>query len=173
MAAYMDGPYINKPDEGTTSGATGTTDQTPYYTNTDEFNAPTFYSPNRQAHSPVLFGSLSTGVYRKRPWQTLLFRPDPSTDPLRRHPGSFAPKDHLLLDLFTMPIVEPYAISEPFSTAGKVNMNYQIAPFGYIRRETAMRAALQSIWTMGIPPSASNYKSGAGATNFQIGRAHV
>jgi len=38
-----------------------------------------------------------------------------------------------------MPVVEPYAISEPFSTAGKVNMNYQIAPFNYITRNTALR----------------------------------
>ena len=33
------------------------------------------------------------------------------------------------LDLFNMPVVEPYAISEPFSTDGKVNLNYALAPF--------------------------------------------
>ncbi len=37
-----------------------------------------------------------------------------------------------MMDLFNMPTVEPYAISEPFSTAGKVNMNYQILPYTYI-----------------------------------------
>ena len=31
-----------------------------------------------------------------------------------------------------MPFVEPYLISEPLSTAGRVNLNYQIAPFSYI-----------------------------------------
>jgi uncharacterized protein (TIGR02600 family) len=41
-----------------------------------------------------------------------------------------------------MPVAEPYAISEPFSTAGKVNMNYQILPFTYITRNTALRAVL-------------------------------
>ena len=55
------------------------------------------------------------------------------------------PPDHLIMDLFDMPVVEPYPISEPFSTAGKINLNYQIMPFGsYIRRETAMRALLRS-----------------------------
>jgi hypothetical protein len=28
-----------------------------------------------------------------------------------------------------MPVVEPYAISEPLSVAGRVNLNYQIVPF--------------------------------------------
>ncbi len=36
--------------------------------------------------------------------------------------------DYLLLDLFSMPVVEPYPISEPLSTAGRINMNYQIVP---------------------------------------------
>ncbi len=165
MAAYMDGPYINKPDEGTTSKGTNTTSELPYYTNTDEFDAQALFSPNRQVSSPVMFGSLSTGVVRKLPWQTLLFRPDPSN----QHPGTAAPKDALLLDLFNMPIVEPYAISEPFSTAGKVNMNYQIAPFSYIRRETALHGALQSTWTMGIPTADSKiYKGNAGPKNYRF-----
>ena len=54
-------------------------------------------------------------------------------------------RDHLLLDLFTMPFVEPYLISEPLSTAGRVNLNYQIAPYGYIKRSTALRAALHPL----------------------------
>lgn len=158
IADFMDGPYINKADEGTTSlltsGAPG-----PYWSsNTDTFGAASLFSPNRQMASPVMLGSLSTGVKYspQRPWQTLLFRPDVAGT----HPGSAAPKDYLLLDLFTMPIVEPYAISEPLSTAGKVNMNYQVAPFSYIKRETALRAALQSIWTMAIPDADSRqYKT--------------
>ena len=42
------------------------------------------------------------------------------------------------MDLFWMPEVEPYAISDCFSTAGKINMNYQIVPFTYITRNTAL-----------------------------------
>jgi uncharacterized protein (TIGR02600 family) len=49
-----------------------------------------------------------------------------------------------------MPVVEPYAISEPLSTAGRVNMNYQILPFTYIERSTAVQAALHTEWMMAI-----------------------
>ena len=99
----------------------------------------TYYSPNRQVSSPVMFGSLPTGVIAGKGWQTLLFRPGPSG-----HPGANSPADHVLLDLFWMPVVEPYAISEPFATGGKVNMNSQILPFSYIERTTALRAVLAS-----------------------------
>ena len=50
-----------------------------------------------------------------------------------------------------MPVVEPYAISEPLSTAGRVNMNYQILPFTYIKRSTAVQAALHTEWLTAIP----------------------
>jgi len=132
----LDGPFINKPDEGTIYNA-GTED--PYF-KTDYGETAigaSFFSANRQVPSPVMFGSLSTGVMSLTPWQTLLFRPGPTG-----HPGANDPKDHYLLDLFWMPVAEPYAISEPFSTAGKVNMNYQILPFTYITRNTALRAVL-------------------------------
>jgi uncharacterized protein (TIGR02600 family) len=70
------------------------------------------------------------------------------------------PPDHLLLDLFWMPVVEPYAISEPFSTAGKINMNQQLVPFTYINRMAGLRAALASEKVALIPKSAANqYKS--------------
>ena len=69
------------------------------------------------------------------------------------------PPDHLLLDLFNMPIVQPYAISEPFSTAGKINMNSQIVPFGYIVRNTGIQAVLKAVKVTAIPASAAgNYK---------------
>jgi len=54
------------------------------------------------------------------------------------------PADHLLLDLFQMPVVEPYAISEPLSTAGRINLNTQIVPFTFINRETGIHALLKS-----------------------------
>jgi uncharacterized protein (TIGR02600 family) len=53
--------------------------------------------------------------------------------------------DHLLLDFFQMPVVQPYPISDPFSTAGKVNMNYQIVPFTHINRDSAMRGVLKPV----------------------------
>jgi uncharacterized protein (TIGR02600 family) len=43
-----------------------------------------------------------------------------------------------------MPVEEPYAISEPFTSAGKININYQIQPFTYITRSTGIRAVLNS-----------------------------
>jgi len=66
----------------------------------------------------------------------------------------------MLLEYFWMPIVQPYAISEPFSTAGKVNMNYRIAPFGYIHRATGLHAVLKSERILSIPTgSGGSYKT--------------
>jgi uncharacterized protein (TIGR02600 family) len=158
-----DGPMINKTDDGTTSISISGWD--PYYgyemsekSSDRSTRGKALASPNRQLASAVQFGSLSTGVSRQLPWQTLLFRPDPAGT----HPGSTSPKDYLLLDLFTMPVVEPYAISEPLSTAGRVNLNYRIAPYGsYITRSTALRAALKSTMVMAIPTSLSLKYKGA------------
>lgn len=156
-----DGAYINKPDEGNTRRSGGGTG-VPYFNEYWVQNAAgeTFFSPNRIMPSAVMFGSLPTGVKSGTPWQTLLFRPQPS------HPNSSATiPDHLLLDLFWMPVVEPYAISEPFSTAGKVNMNYQIVPYTYIERSTAVRAVLASEEILAIPATAGgDYKKSPGLT---------
>jgi uncharacterized protein (TIGR02600 family) len=73
------------------------------------------------------------------------------------------------LDFFWMPVVEPYAVSEPFSTAGKVNMNYEILPFRYIKRRTAINAVLKDTQLAALvpdlakdtqpnTPSSDNYK---------------
>ncbi|MCB1210077.1 MAG: hypothetical protein KDK97_12150, partial [Verrucomicrobiales bacterium] len=68
------------------------------------------------------------------------------------HPGeSVSPADHNLLELFWMPVVEPYAISEPLSTAGKINMNYQMLPFAHIRRATALHALMKGEMFQAIP----------------------
>jgi uncharacterized protein (TIGR02600 family) len=171
VAYVMDGPYINKPDEGNSyRGAAN--NQIPYFDNNQaqEAGGPTFFSPNRQMPSAVMFGSLPTGIFADggvgRSWRTLLFRPDT----FGGHTGVSSPKDHLLLDLFWMPVVEPYAISEPFSTAGKINMNCQVAPFTYIKRTTALRALLKSERVIAIPKAdASKYKGGsAGNYRFEI-----
>ncbi|PTX99502.1 hypothetical protein DB346_16835 [Verrucomicrobia bacterium LW23] len=171
MGGVVDGPYINRPDEGEIStDAYYSTQGTPVQT--------TLFSPNRQVPSPVMFGSLSTGVKRSetafnasntagvRPWQTLLFCPNPPAKD--KHPGKADPPDHLILDLFTMPVVEPFAISEPFSTMGKINLNAQIVPFTYIERTTGLHAVLRSTRLAAVPTTEANrYKSGAGATNYR------
>ena len=154
VSVAADGPYINKPDEGNMQKRTATA--IPYF---DEAyfatqQGATFFSPNRQIPSPGMFGSLSTGVKAGIPWRTLLFRPQPD------HFGAkVSPKDHLMLDFFWMPVVEPYAISDRFSTAGKINMNYQILPFTYIKRSTGLRALFDSEMISAIPvASVGTYK---------------
>jgi uncharacterized protein (TIGR02600 family) len=136
-----DGAYANKPDEGNNY----VNNATPYYNqesvNTNLITRTSYFTANRIIPSPVMFGSLPTGVIEGIPWRTLLFRPQLDRPSYANPPG---PKDYLLLDLFHMPVVEPYAISEPFSTSGKINMNYQIVPFTYITRSTGVRAVLGS-----------------------------
>jgi uncharacterized protein (TIGR02600 family) len=60
-------------------------------------------------------------------------------------------------------VVEPYAISEPLSTAGKVNMNYQIVPFLHVHRDTALRGVFRSESMLCIPNQWNrSYKHGRG-----------
>lgn len=158
VAHLYDGAFINKPDEGCTtqSGSHG------YFAWNFSEPRDVQFSPNRFMKSAGMLGSLPTGVRRNQPWQTLLFRPQ------LNHPGNgvpvagppfTVPPDHLIMDLFWMSVVEPYAISEPFSTAGKINMNYQIAPFSYIRRATALHAVLKGEEPLAIVNSMSrSYK---------------
>jgi uncharacterized protein (TIGR02600 family) len=71
------------------------------------------------------------------------------------------------MDLFWMPVVEPYAVSEPFSTAGKVNINYQIVPFNHIRRATGIHAVLKGEMIKAVPTTdAPNYNVMPGSTKF-------
>jgi uncharacterized protein (TIGR02600 family) len=151
VSMMPDGPYINKADEGSLQSA----GQDPYFNQGQTEIEDSLFSPNRMVPSAGMFGSLPTGVISGRPWQTLLFRPGPTG-----HIGSTSPRDHLLVDLFWMPVAEPYAISEPFSTDGKVNLNYQIQPFTYIKRNTALRSALASEKVTKVPLSkAGVYKT--------------
>ncbi len=166
IGIFSDGPFANKEDEGNVVYAWW--DQVarvyhypvPYFTDTWTYEKPgnTFTSPLRQLPSAVMFGSLPSAAASLKGWQTLSFAPYPAGS---NHPGNADPKDHLLLDLFNMPIVEPYPISEPFSTAGKINMNYRIQPFDYIKRTTALRAALAPIRVTAVPKSDYlTYKTG-------------
>ncbi|MDB6153064.1 MAG: hypothetical protein JWL90_1517, partial [Chthoniobacteraceae bacterium] len=174
ISKHMDGAMGNKVDEGNirfelTNGTPSY--RVPYFHGRNiEDTGQSFYTPNRQMPSVAMIGSLPTGVKANKPWQTLLFRPD--REAAFTHPGSQGPPDHLMLDLFHLPVVEPYAISEPFSTAGKVNMNYVIAPFGYaagdsgnlpgtnkgrsyLRRDSALRGVLKSTFMMAVPTAVS------------------
>ncbi|MFT5467217.1 MAG: hypothetical protein ACI8UO_002321 [Verrucomicrobiales bacterium] len=188
-----DGPFINKTDESSAATFAAspwdrTVDRKSYggYFTRGYYSAETdgqTHAPNRQIASAVQFGSLPTGIKALRPWQTLLFCPNPSSRTTRPgdgiigaggalgssalrepteedHPGFAFPRDHLLLDLFWMPVAEPYAISEPFSTAGKVNLNYDIMPFRYLKRRTGMHAVLQHIELMAVPPAAAVRRNG-------------
>ena len=180
LGAFPDGPYINKADEpgyqyAIYGGNPPPPAPIPYYTGGDSSigTALTYVSPNRTVASPVVFGSLPTGVpmfsttgaqlspaVPPVPWRTLLFRPQPT------HFGATSPEDELLLDWFWMPVGEPYAISTTFATSGKVNMNYQIAPFTYITRATALMGVLGSEYVITVPNTAgSTYKNSNTSTN--------
>jgi hypothetical protein len=185
-----DGPWINWPDEGninvdnrSISGATYRIPSgyhgEPWRSASAGFN---YMTPNRLMPSAVMFGSLpptpTTGGPDGNgdPWRTLLFRPNhirsgiPSQINSEPHPGAPSyfggvdPADHLLLDLFWMPIVEPYAISEPYSSAGKVNLNYQMVPFNkYIRRATGLHAVLKGEMMHAVPTDAAPVQRGGPA----------
>ncbi len=173
----FDGPWLNFPDQASVYAA----DHPNYAQAPDRIYYPIdaasgaeagfSLSPNRQIPSPVMFGSLPSGInpsdpLDSKPWQTLLFSPNPAAGDqhpgfgqgLLKGPDSRAPytipPDHLWLDLFTMPVVEPYAISEPFSTAGRINLNYQIMPFQHIDRQTGIYALLKQMRIAAIPTAA-------------------
>lgn len=167
LSKHIDGAFINKPDEGNTDLDLGDNIATggaiPYYRGGGGYKetGPTYFTPNRLISSAVMFGSLPTGQFAMQPWQTLLFRPG-----YGNHKGMQKPADHYLLDLFHMPVVEPYAISEPLSTSGRVNLNTRIAPYGYvpaagtgnpitspayIERTTALHGVFSGMYQMAVP----------------------
>jgi uncharacterized protein (TIGR02600 family) len=52
--------------------------------------------------------------------------------------------------------VEPYALSDTFSTKGKLNMNYKIFPFDYIHRSTHLHALFKAEKILAIPTAAAD-----------------
>ncbi|MEI8310431.1 MAG: hypothetical protein WCH98_06730 [Verrucomicrobiota bacterium] len=124
------------------------------------------YSPFKQVPSPVIFGSIPSRAGESTPgsWETLLFCPNPAGGKNNHRGWTQAPRDHFLLDLFYMPVVEPYAITENYATAGKVNLNYQIAPFTYIKRKTALYALMDSMTANSTFSLAPNYTGNAGGS---------
>jgi uncharacterized protein (TIGR02600 family) len=162
-----DGALLNLPDAGTTN-----TPAMAYQSlSGNDVGASTQRTPNALVPSPVVFGSLPSGINPAAPassvpWRTLLFCPYPAANisgaPYTTHPGAAnPPPDYLLLDNFWMPVVEPYAISSCLATRGKINLNDQIAPFTYIHRSTALRALLDDLRIPAISCSAASaYKMG-------------
>lgn len=143
------------------------------YDNSDDTG--TNFTPNRQIASPVMLGALPTGVKAARPWQTLLFSPNPASrqtsatanPTVQDHFGFGSPKDHLYLDWFWMPVAEPGAISEPFSTGGKINMNTEIYPFRYIKRRTGLHAVLKNTRITALPPDLAADKTLGNSDNYK------
>jgi uncharacterized protein (TIGR02600 family) len=154
-----DGAMINLPDAGTSLDP-----KSAYFSlGAGQIGAPTRFSPNALVPSPVIFGSLPAGIdpvtpASSEPWRTLLFCPYPAGD--TAHPGFATPPDHLVLDNFWMPVVEPYAIGGTMATAGKINLNDQIAPFTWLHRNTALHALLHDLRIPAIPLNMANpYKT--------------
>ena len=157
-----DGPYWNKPDDG---ARIYDGNIPPYFSpnpwdgvNLNQRPANQTTAPNQLIPSAVMFGSLPSAPSTGLQWTTFLFRPDITSG---GHLGSKnnstkgslpgTPPDHALLDWFWMPVVQPYPISEPFSTAGRINMNYRIVPFTNITRATGLHAVLKSEEILAIP----------------------
>jgi uncharacterized protein (TIGR02600 family) len=154
-----DGAMINLPDAGTSLDP-----KSAYFSlGPGQIGAATRFAPNALVPSPVIFGSLPAGIdpvtpANSEPWRTLLFCPYPAGD--TAHPGFATPPDHLVLDNFWMPVVEPYALSTPMTTAGKINLNDQIAPFTWLHRNTALHALLHDLRIPAIPINMANpYKT--------------
>ncbi len=168
---FADGGTIPRPDQDFQSLSnigigSGVSYITPYFRIPDintgtqgvsTANSGGFFSANRQIPSPIsTLGALPTS--KTVGWQTLAFSPNPALG--SAHPGLVGLRDHVLLDLFWMPVAEPYPISEEFSTAGKINLNYKIAPFNYINRKTGLNALMKSTWLTVLHNSLSrDYKS--------------
>ncbi|MEM7387584.1 MAG: Verru/Chthon cassette protein A, partial [Verrucomicrobiota bacterium] len=92
---------------------------------------------------------------------------------LRTKKNERYPPDHLWLDLFWTPVVEPYMVSLPFSTDGKVNLNYEMMPFNYIKRATALHAVLKSERILALKRrDAGTYKAHPGDGRLLAGRHH-
>jgi uncharacterized protein (TIGR02600 family) len=184
---FSDGGYLLRPDQeyqvlNNTGGNNGL--NVPYFEQSGLVSSVTgaalssnVFLPNRQVPSPVILGMLPSSMTTG--WQTLTFCPNPAAAMNGgTHPGPGVQKapsatgapylsgsvpDHLLLDLFWMPVAEPYPISEQFSTAGKVNLNYAMMPFPYIQRKTALDAVLKSVWLTALPSPSS---SGTGFVQY-------
>jgi len=164
LGAHLDGSFINYPngmpfiwgDDLLWFDRLGNQDPS------DGTHDSPFFSAKRAIPSPGTFGSLPTGVQSNIPWRTLLFRPD------TQHYGASEAPDHLWMDLFRMPTVDPEGISDRWAEKGKINLNYQILPFSYIQRSTAMHALLKSERMLAIPTTAAREYKNEGGTDYRF-----
>jgi uncharacterized protein (TIGR02600 family) len=163
----MDGPYIGKVDDGTAGwwdfSSTGWGIGNPYSYWDPQWGSMgrSRFCPNLQVPSPGVLGSLPAGFDPANPsitnaWKTLVFCANPYSS--NRVASMGTPPDYMIMDLFDMPVVQPYPISDPFSTAGRVNLNYQIAPFSHIKRDAALRGVLKAVQITAVPDSDPTYK---------------
>ena len=170
-----DGPYVNRWDFGNLISERNGIEGGGYFSRKGPFVSEDdgiTQTPLRQISSAVAFGSLPTGVYGQpdapnplvvRPWQTLLFCPNPpsrATAPgvaltNEDHFGFMGVPDHQWLEFFWMPVIEPRPLSVAMATEGKVNLNHQIMPYTYIRRATALHGALEGVRITAIHQSAT------------------
>ena len=203
LGILPDGPFIEMPDVNTaineTKALAGTTSG--WFQRGGDFadEDGTSFNPLRQAASGFVFGTLPTGLFGSawgaapRPWQTLLLCPNPAsrttapniepgwvtTPPsgaastVQDHFGFALPRDHLWLEFFRMPVIEPAGVSDSVSTEGKVNMNYQIMPYKWIKRATALHGALHGVRMTAIPSASvkggatDHYKDSANPSNLE------
>ena len=177
-----DGAIFSAPDTATWTSVGGATEPT-YFSGPADWTYSldeAVNEPNRVVPSPIIFGSQPTpkansdrngGVSDDlQPWQSMLLCPNPlagsshpgfgqggtGTGPTALPPFSTSVPDHLFIDLFWMPVVEPYALSDPLSTAGKVNLNYEMEPFTHITRRTALVGVLTPVDIAAINNSVSS-----------------
>lgn len=167
---FLGTPYFSRQGIGINSSLSVAGVSTTSYANVSYTNNVSNFSISRQVPSPVQFGTLPEDMLNG--WRTLCFSPNPSSvidagnlvTPVAAHPGPGVLRttpdpvqppyttlpDHPLLDFFWVPVAEPYPISQQFSTAGKINLNYQMMPFPYIQRKTGLDAVLKSVWIYSI-----------------------
>ncbi|MCB1227380.1 MAG: Verru_Chthon cassette protein A, partial [Verrucomicrobiales bacterium] len=140
----------------------------------------TGFAPYRSNNTAIQFGALtpwtwghpsnasSNKLLDPEPWRTLLFCPNPASRTSSSgfvptqldHPGFANPPDHLWLEYFWTPVVEPRLLSPAFSTQGKINLNFQIFPYTWLDRSTALYAAMKGVRIPAIPWNARDqYKS--------------
>lgn len=161
IGGNKDGAFFPRPDPGETNKQFGGYFGDKYFLRVAAGDA---FEPNRSVPSPGIMGSLLTtnASGDLQPWQTLLFTPRPAAG--NSHPGATSPPDHLYLDNFWMPVIDPYPISDPLSTAGKVNLNFQLMPFNHVHRTTALRGAMKPIMLSAVRDSLASgnltYKHG-------------
>jgi len=149
-----DGAWGRHPDGGF-AGRFRPNEPAPYFSSSKGLVSDLHQFPNRELASAVRLGALNRGVDAH--WETLLFCPNPAAG--TAHPGFSRVPDFLWLDLFRVPVTEPFPLSDVASTQGRVNLNSQIVPFTYIERTTALHGALRSVQLTAIPQSsAAHYK---------------